>query len=48
MFNMYDKELICDISHQYFDIDAEVIYYVCKKHIRPLSKTIKKMISNIK
>lgn len=36
------------ISHHYFDIDAEEIFLVCKKHIPPLSKTIKKMISDLK
>jgi len=28
------------ISHQYFDVDAEEIFWVCEKHIPPLSKTI--------
>lgn len=36
------------ISHQYFDIDAEEIFWVCEKHIPPLSITIEKMISNLK
>jgi uncharacterized protein with HEPN domain len=36
------------ISHQYFDVDAEEIFWVCEKHIPPLSKTIEKMISNLK
>ncbi len=35
------------ISHQYFDVDAEEIFWVCEKHIPPLSKTIKKIISDI-
>ena len=35
------------ISHQYFDVDAEEIFWVCEKHIPPLSKTIEKIISNI-
>ena len=36
------------ISHHYFDIDAEEIFFVCKKHIPSLSKTIAKMISDLK
>ena len=32
------------ISHHYFDIDAEEIFWVCKHQIRPLSQTIKKII----
>lgn len=36
------------ISHQYFDIDAEEIYWVCSNNLRPLSETIQKMIDEIK
>jgi len=36
------------ITHQYFDIDAEEIFLVCKKHIPPLSETIKKIINDLK
>ena len=36
------------ITHHYFDIDSEEIYNVCKKHILPLSKTIEKIISDLK
>ncbi len=32
------------ITHQYFDIDAEEIFLVCKNHIPPLSEAIKKII----
>jgi len=35
------------ISHHYFDIDAEVIYDVCKNHINDLAVTIKKMLENL-
>lgn len=35
------------ITHQYFDIDAEEIYFVCKKHIPLLAATIKKIINDI-
>ncbi len=33
------------ITHQYFDIDAEEIFWVCEKHIPSLSETIKKIIN---
>ena len=36
------------ISHHYFDVDAEEIFWVCEKHIPPLSITIEKMIYNLK
>jgi len=35
------------ITHKYFDIDAEEIYWVCKKYIPPLAKTIKRMIQDL-
>ena len=35
------------IAHQYFNVDAEEIFWVCEKHIPPLSETIEKMISNL-
>ena len=35
------------ISHHYFDIDAEEIFWICKHQIRHLSKTIAKIISDI-
>jgi len=36
------------ISHHYFDIDAEEIYWVCKYKIKPLSDTIAKIIKDLK
>lgn len=36
------------ITHQYFDIDAEEIFLICKKHISPLAETIKKIINDLK
>ncbi len=36
------------ITHQYFDIDAEEIFLVCKNHIPPLSETIKRIIIDLK
>jgi uncharacterized protein with HEPN domain len=35
------------ISHHYFDVDAEVIFAVCKNHINPLISTISKMIREV-
>ncbi|HOP46259.1 MAG TPA: DUF86 domain-containing protein [Desulfobacteraceae bacterium] len=32
------------ISHHYFDIDAEQIFWVCKNQLQPLSQTIQKMM----
>lgn len=31
------------ISHHYFDLDAEVIFGICKNHIGALSMTLKQM-----
>jgi uncharacterized protein with HEPN domain len=31
------------IAHRYFDVDAEEIFWVCDKHIPPLSEAIRKM-----
>ncbi|MDH4321409.1 MAG: DUF86 domain-containing protein [Desulfobulbaceae bacterium] len=35
------------ISHHYFDIDAEEIYWVCSRQIEPLVQTIKKILSDL-
>jgi uncharacterized protein with HEPN domain len=35
------------ISHHYFDIDAEEIFWVCEKHIPALSETVQKMIDDM-
>lgn len=35
------------ISHHYFEMDAEVIYDVCKNHIPELAQTINKMIREL-
>lgn len=32
------------ISHHYFEIDAEIIYNVCKEQVDPLRKTKEKML----
>ncbi len=31
------------ISHHYFDINSEIVYSVCKKHIPELKKALQKM-----
>ena len=35
------------IAHQYFNVDAEEIFWVCEKHLPPLTETIIQMISDI-
>jgi len=36
------------ISHQYFDVNAEAIFDVCRSKIQPLSDTIAKIIKDLK
>ena len=36
------------IAHHYFDIDAEIVLATLKKDISPLSKTIDRIIKNLK
>ncbi len=36
------------ISHHYFDVDAEIIYEVCKNKIPKLKETIDQIIIDIK
>jgi len=36
------------ISHQYFDVNAEAIFDVCKTKIKPLHDTITQIIEDIK
>ncbi len=36
------------ISHQYFDVNAEAIFDVCKTKIKPLNDTITQIIKNLK
>lgn len=35
------------ISHHYFDIDADEIYWVCEHHLEPLADTIRQIISDL-
>ncbi|MBI3777089.1 MAG: DUF86 domain-containing protein [Gammaproteobacteria bacterium] len=36
------------ISHQYFDVDAEAVHSICKKHIPVLIAIVEKMIAEQK
>lgn len=36
------------ISHHYFDVDAEEIYWVCENKMKPLAATIEKIIEDIR
>ncbi len=36
------------ISHRYFRIDAEQIFFVCRHNLRPLHEAVLKMISDLK
>jgi uncharacterized protein with HEPN domain len=35
------------ISHHYFDVDAEEIFWVCENHLAVLAETLKKIIADI-
>ena len=35
------------LSHHYFDIDAEQIYWVCTNRMRPLGETLEKIIVDL-
>lgn len=35
------------ISHQYFDVDAEAVYAICKKHLPVLITTVEQMIAEL-
>jgi uncharacterized protein with HEPN domain len=36
------------LSHQYFNIDAEEIYYICMDDLQPLRNAIREMIKELK
>ena len=42
---MFDKDII---THQYFDVNAEAIFDVCKTKIKILSDTIAKIVEDLK
>ena len=35
------------ISHHYFDIDAEEIFWICDQQIGPMQRTVEKIITDI-
>jgi len=35
------------ISHHYFDIDAEEVYWICRNELPNLSKTVKQIIEDL-
>ena len=35
------------LSHHYFDLDAELVYEVCYKHIKELEKAVQKMLTDL-
>jgi uncharacterized protein with HEPN domain len=35
------------ISHHYFDIDAEEIFWVCENNLPPLAETMEKIIADV-
>jgi uncharacterized protein with HEPN domain len=35
------------ISHHYFDVDAEAVFTVCKKHIPELATSLRRMIDDL-
>ena len=35
------------ISHHYFDVDAEEIFWVCENNMKPLAKTLEKIIGEL-
>lgn len=35
------------ISHHYFDIDAEEIFWICDQQIKPMQLTVEKIISDL-
>ena len=36
------------ISHQYFNIDAEEIYYICSNDLEKLRNTVERMLQSVK
>jgi len=42
------KEIHDALSHHYFDLDAEVIFGICKEDIEPLKKTISRILDDLK
>lgn len=35
------------LSHHYFDLDAEVVYEVCDRHLEELTHTVRRMLTDV-
>ena len=35
------------LSHHYFDLDAEVVYTVCHRHIGEIEETVQRMVADL-
>jgi len=35
------------LTHHYFDLDAEVVYFVCAHHIGTLEQTVAQMLADL-
>jgi len=44
---MYDRELVVNLSHHYFDLNAEVVYEVSTEHIENLQTVLKQILKDI-
>jgi len=42
-----DDFLKDDITHHYFDIDADTVHVVCSEHIPDMKKVIKKILDDL-
>ena len=36
------------VSHHYFDVDAEIVFSVCKHHIEPLAQTVRSILADVR
>ena len=36
------------LSHHYFDIDAEIVYEVCAKHLPKLAESVRRMLDELR
>jgi uncharacterized protein with HEPN domain len=36
------------LSHHYFDIDAEIVYEVCAKHLPELAESVRRMLDELR
>ena len=46
---MFDAALAREtLSHHYFDIDAEIVYEVCTRHIPELAESVRRMLDELR